>query len=58
MAEEKEGYLEAAMEGDPVEVEDALGDMMSTLWGTILSKGIKNIIEEVFEEIQASNMSN
>ena len=57
MAEENEEYLEAALEGDTVEVADALGDMMYILCGTILSHGMQHIIEEVFEEIQASNMS-
>ncbi|MBL6671035.1 MAG: nucleoside triphosphate pyrophosphohydrolase family protein [Flavobacteriaceae bacterium] len=57
MAEENEEYLEAALEGDAVEVADALGDMMYILCGTILSHGMQHIIEEVFEEIQASNMS-
>jgi predicted HAD superfamily Cof-like phosphohydrolase len=57
MSEENEEYLEAALEGDAVEVADALGDMMYILCGTILSHGMQHIIEEVFEEIQASNMS-
>ena len=57
IAEENEEYLEAALEGDSVEVADALGDMMYILCGTILSHGMQHIIEEVFEEIQASNMS-
>ena len=57
MAEENEEYLEAALDGDTVEVADALGDMMYILCGTILSHGMQHIIEDVFEEIQASNMS-
>ena len=57
MAEENEEYFEAAVNGDLVEVADALGDMMYILCGTILSHGMQHIIEEVFEEIQASNMS-
>ena len=57
MAEENEEYLEAALAGDSVEVADALGDMMYILCGTILSHGMQHIIEEIFEEIQASNMS-
>jgi len=57
MAEENEEYLEAATQGDTVEVADALGDIMYILCGTILSHGMQHIIEEVFEEIQASNMS-
>jgi len=57
MAEENEEYLEAALAGDAVEVADALGDMMYILCGTILSHGMQHIIEDIFEEIQASNMS-
>ena len=49
--------MEAALAGDAVEVADALGDMMYILCGTILSHGMQHIIEEIFEEIQASNMS-
>ncbi len=57
MAEENEEYLEAAKRGDLVEVADALGDMMYILCGTILKHGLQDMIEEVFEEIQRSNMS-
>ncbi|MAZ96753.1 MAG: hypothetical protein CMP53_04445 [Flavobacteriales bacterium] len=57
MAEENQEYLEAAKDGDLVEVADALGDMMYILCGTILSHGMQHKIEEVFEEIQRSNMS-
>ena len=57
MAEENEEYLEAAKNGDLVEIADALGDMLYILCGTILKHGMQNKIEEVFEEIQRSNMS-
>ena len=57
MAEENEEYLEAAKDGDMVEVADALGDMLYILCGTILKHGMQDKIEEVFEEIQRSNMS-
>ena len=57
MKEENEEYLEAAKNGDLVEIADALGDMMYILCGTILKHGLQEIIEEVFEEIQRSNMS-
>lgn len=57
MREENEEYLEACKEGNLVEVADALGDMMYILCGTILSHGLQHKIEEVFEEIQKSNMS-
>ena len=57
MHEENEEYLEAAQAGDMVEVADALGDMLYILCGTILTHGMQHKIEEVFDEIQRSNMS-
>lgn len=57
MDEENIEYLEAAQAGDLVEVADALGDMLYILCGTILSHGMQHKIEEVFDEIQRSNMS-
>ena len=57
MKEENDEYLEAAKEGDLVEIADALGDMLYILCGTILKHGMQNKIEEVFTEIQRSNMS-
>ena len=57
MQEENEEYLEAALKGDLVEVADALGDMLYILCGTILKHGLQHKIEEVFNEIQRSNMS-
>ncbi|WP_127024480.1 nucleoside triphosphate pyrophosphohydrolase family protein [Flagellimonas beolgyonensis] len=57
MDEENQEYLEAANNGDLVEVADALGDMLYILCGTILEHGMQYKIEEVFEEIQRSNMS-
>jgi predicted HAD superfamily Cof-like phosphohydrolase len=57
MKEENEEYLEAAKQGDLVEVADALGDMLYILCGTMLKHGMQSKIEEVFVEIQRSNMS-
>lgn len=57
MCEENEEYLEAAQNGDLVEIADALGDMLYILCGTILSHGLENKMEAVFREIQQSNMS-
>ncbi len=57
MREENEEYLEAANAGDLVEVADALGDMLYILCGTIIEHGMQHKIEEVFNEIQRSNMS-
>lgn len=57
MEEENLEYLEAAKNNDLVEVADALGDMLYILCGTILSHGMQHVIEDVFDEIQRSNMS-
>ena len=57
MKEENEEYLEAAKNNDLVEVADALGDMLYILCGTIIEHGMQDKIEEVFNEIQRSNMS-
>lgn len=55
--EENEEYLEAALRGDLVEVADALGDILYILCGTLLKHGLEHRIDEVFREIQRSNMS-
>lgn len=57
MKEENEEYLEAAKQGDLVEIADALGDQLYILCGTILKHGLQHKIAEVFQEIQRSNMS-
>jgi predicted HAD superfamily Cof-like phosphohydrolase len=57
MQEENEEYLEACKNGDLVEIADALGDMLYIWCGTVLKHGLQDIISEVFDEIQRSNMS-
>jgi len=57
MKEENEEYLEAVQNNDKVEIADALGDMLYILCGTIIEHGLQHKIEEVFDEIQRSNMS-
>jgi len=57
MSEENEEYLEAAKNNDLIEVADALGDMLYILCGTIIEHGMQDKIEEVFDEIQRSNLS-
>ena len=57
MAEENEEYLEAAENGDLVEIADALGDMMYILYGTICKHGLQHRIADIFDEIHRSNMS-
>ena len=57
MSEENDEYLDACDENSLVEIADALGDQLYILCGTILKHGMQHIIEDVFDEIQASNMS-
>jgi predicted HAD superfamily Cof-like phosphohydrolase len=57
MAEENDEYLEACDANDIVGIADALGDQMYILCGTILKHGLQYIIEDIFDEIQSSNMS-
>jgi predicted HAD superfamily Cof-like phosphohydrolase len=57
MKEENEEYLEGCEKKSLIEIADALGDQLYILCGTILKHGMQHIIEEVFDEIQASNMS-
>lgn len=57
MKEENEEYLEAVQNKDLIEIADALGDMLYILCGTIIEHGLQHKIEEVFDEIQRSNMS-
>lgn len=57
MLEENDEYLDACDENSLIEIADALGDQLYILCGTILKHGMQHIIEDVFNEIQASNMS-
>ena len=57
MDEENKEYLDAAKNNDLIEVADALGDMLYILCGTIIEHGMQDKIEEVFDEIQKSNLS-
>lgn len=57
MKEENEEYFEAVKNNDLVETADALGDMLYILCGTIIEHGMQHKIDEVFKEIQKSNMS-
>ena len=57
MQEENDEYLDACDEKSLIDIADALGDQLYILCGTILRHGMQHIIEDVFDEIQASNMS-
>ena len=57
MQEENDEYLEACQRSNLIEIADALGDQLYILCGTLLRHGLHEKIEEVFLEIQRSNMS-
>lgn len=57
MHEENIEYLQACHNGDLKEVADALGDKLYILLGTIITHGMQEVIEDVFNEIHSSNMS-
>ena len=57
LLEENNEYLEAVEKDDLVGIADALGDQLYIIYGTILKHGLQDKIEEVFKEIQRSNMS-
>ena len=57
LSEELDELKEAIAANDLVEIADALGDMLYILCGTIIEHGLQHKIEEVFNEIQRSNMS-
>ena len=57
MKEENDEYLEACEKNSLIEIADALGDQLYILCGTILKHGMQDVIIDVFNEIQASNMS-
>lgn len=53
--EELEEYLEAAQQGDLVEMADAIGDMLYVVYGAAVECGLN--MEPIFREIHRSNMS-
>jgi predicted HAD superfamily Cof-like phosphohydrolase len=57
MIEETNEYIDACFKNSLVDIADALGDQLYILCGTILKHGMQHIIEDVFDEIQESNMS-
>lgn len=57
MHEENEEYLQACENENLAEIADALGDQLYILCGTLLRHGLQHKIEEIFLEIQRSNMS-
>jgi hypothetical protein len=55
--EELNEYIEACKEGNIVEIADALGDIMYVLCNGILIHGLQDKFVDIYNEIQASNMS-
>jgi predicted HAD superfamily Cof-like phosphohydrolase len=55
--EELDEYEEACKNNDIVEVADALGDIMYVLCNGILLHGLKDKFNEIYDEIQRSNLS-
>lgn len=57
MAEENDEYLEACRQSDLIEIADALGDQLYVLFGTIVSHGLQDKMQDILEEIHRSNLS-
>lgn len=57
LQEELDELKEAIKNNDLVEIADACGDIMVILSGTILEFGLKDVFNDVFENIHNSNMS-
>lgn len=57
MNEENLEYLQACLDGDKVEIADALGDKLYILLGTILQHGLQDKIVEVFNLIHQNNLN-
>ena len=55
--EELEEYLEACNNNDLIEVADALADQLYILLGTMVAHGMKDVIEDIFDDVHRSNMS-
>ena len=55
--EELDEYRAAAEAGDLVGIADALSDLMYVVLGTYVAHGLQDPAEELFAEVQRSNMS-
>ncbi len=55
--EELDEYREAAEAGNLVGIADALSDLMYVVLGTYVAHGLQEAAEELFAEVQRSNMS-
>jgi|TARA_B110000285_G_C15050740_1_gene576848 phosphoribosyl-ATP pyrophosphohydrolase len=55
--EELDEYHHACANDDLIEVADALADQLYILLGTMISHGMGDVIEDIFDEVHRSNMS-
>jgi predicted HAD superfamily Cof-like phosphohydrolase len=55
--EELDEYLDACNNNDLIEVADALADQLYILLGTMVAHGMKDVIEDIFDDVHRSNMS-
>jgi predicted HAD superfamily Cof-like phosphohydrolase len=58
MKEEMQEWLESALYNEDVDKRaKELADILYTVFGTIITEGLQDVIERVFDEVHASNMS-
>tara|TARA_Y100001938_G_C8051618_1_gene412097 strand:- start:618 stop:995 length:378 start_codon:yes stop_codon:yes gene_type:complete len=57
LKEELNEYYQGCVNGDIVEVSDAIVDMLYVLYGIVVQHGLSNIIDDMFDEVHKSNMS-
>lgn len=57
MQEELNEIEKAIEEENPVEILDGLSDLIVVTLGTVLELGFKDVFDEAFERVHASNMS-
>lgn len=57
LLEELNEYLDSAWKEDEVEIADAIGDILYVAFGLVTKYGLDDVIEDIFAEIHASNMS-
>lgn len=57
LLEELNEYLDSAWKEDEVEIADAIGDILYVAFGLVTKHGLDDVIEDIFAEIHASNMS-
>lgn len=57
LMEELDEYLFANNNDNPVEIADAIGDILYIAFGLVTKHGLQDKMEEIFDEIHRSNMS-